>query len=141
MYDEAWKVLQSAPAAVARLQQQFRLARTYGIANLLVLHNVSDAAALAMDGSAVSKQAQQLVSMAATRIVGKVLPDQLQATQDALALTDTERGIVARAGPGEFVFKTQTTGGVRGFWVRVERHPLEAQWWDTTAGMALGAAR
>ncbi len=140
LYDEAWKVLQTAPAAVSRLQQQFRLARAYGIANLLVLHNISDAAAIAVDGSAASKQAQQLVSMAATRMVGKVVADQLQPTQDALALTDTERSIVSRAGTGEFVFKIQTTAGVRGFWVQVARHALEAQWWDTTGGMALGAA-
>lgn len=135
VYDEAWKVLQSSPAAVKRLQQQFRLSRTFGMSNVLVLHNLSDAAAVAGDGSAASKQAAQLVSMAATRIVGKTLPDQIAATQDGLALTDTETAVIRSAGTGEFIVKIQTTAGARSYRIQVARHPAEATWWDTASGM------
>ena len=41
IYDEAWRVLKQ-PALLARMQSQWKLSRALGIANLMVIHRLSD---------------------------------------------------------------------------------------------------
>ena len=51
VYDEAWRLLRS-PALLGRMQAQWKLSRAYGIANLLILHRLSDLDAVAATGTA-----------------------------------------------------------------------------------------
>ena len=41
IYDEAWRLLRQ-PSLLARMQAQWKLSRALGIANLMVIHRISD---------------------------------------------------------------------------------------------------
>ena len=49
IYDEAWRLLRSLPL-IRRMQAQWKLSRAYGIANLMVLHRLSDLDAVGAAG-------------------------------------------------------------------------------------------
>ena len=50
IYDEAWRLL-AQPALLARMQSQWKLSRALGIANLMVIHRLSDLDAVGDVGS------------------------------------------------------------------------------------------
>ena len=41
VYDEAWRIMRQ-PSLIRRMQTQWKLSRAYGIANLMVIHRLSD---------------------------------------------------------------------------------------------------
>lgn len=135
VYDEAWRVLAHAHGAIDRLQQQFRLARAWGLSNVLVLHNLRDTLNVGDAGSAERNKAESLLALAGTKIIGYQPAKELPATAAALDLTRAEAEVIANASRGEFLVKLQTTNGTRSYRIRVDLHPNELAWWDTTAGM------
>lgn len=135
VYDEAWRVLSHAHGAIDRLQQQFRLARAWGLSNVLVLHNLRDTLNVGDAGSAERNKAESLLALAGTKVIGYQPAKELPGTAAALDLTQAEVDVIANASRGEFLVKLQTTAGVRSYRIRVDLHPYELQWWDTTAGM------
>ncbi|MGH9127426.1 MAG: hypothetical protein ACRDY2_00285 [Acidimicrobiales bacterium] len=50
VYDEAWRLL-AQPALLARMQAQWKLSRAWGLANLMVVHRLSDLDAVGDTGS------------------------------------------------------------------------------------------
>ena len=141
VYDEAWRVLAHAHGAIDRLQQQFRLARSWGLSNVLVLHNLRDTLNVGDAGSAERNKAESLLALAGTKVIGHQPAKELPATTTALDLTRAETDVIANASRGEFLVKLQTTRGTRSYRLQVDLHPWELTWWDTTAGMSsTGAA-
>lgn len=136
VYDEAWRVLSHAHGALDRLQAQFRLARAWGLSNVLVLHNLRDTLNVGDLGSAERNKAESLLALAGTKVIGYQPPKEMPLTIDALDLTTAEADIIANARQGEFLIKTATTAGTRSYRVRVDLHPWELTWWDTTAAMS-----
>jgi type IV secretory pathway VirB4 component len=139
VYDEAWRVLAHAHGAIDRLQQQFRLARAWGLSNVLVLHNLRDTLNVGDAGSAERNKAESLLALAGTKIIGYQPAKELPATSTALDLTRAEADVIANASRGEFLVKLQTTNGTRSYRIRVNLHPNELAWWDTTAAMHAAA--
>ena len=135
VYDEAWRVLAHAHGAIDRLQQQFRLARSWGLSNVLVLHNLRDTLTIGAAGSAERNKAESLLALAGTKVIGYQPAKELPATIAALDLTHAEADVIANASRGEFLVKLQTTAGSRSYRIHVDLHPSELSWWDTTAGM------
>jgi type IV secretory pathway VirB4 component len=135
VYDEAWRVLAHAHGAIDRLQQQFRLARSWGLSNVLVLHNLRDTLNIGAAGSAERNKAESLLALAGTKVIGYQPAKELPATTVALDLTHAEADVIANASRGEFLVKLQTTAGTRSYRIHVDLHPRELSWWDTTAGM------
>ena len=135
VYDEAWRVLAHAHGAIDRLQQQFRLARAWGLSNVLVLHNLRDTLNVGDAGSAERNKAESLLALAGTKVIGYQPAKELPGTAAALDLTSAEVDVIGNASRGEFLVKLQTTAGVRSYRLRVDLHPYELQWWDTTQGM------
>jgi type IV secretory pathway VirB4 component len=135
VYDEAWRVLAHAHGAIDRLQQQFRLARSWGLSNVLVLHNLRDTLNVGDADSADRNKAESLLALAGTRFIGYQPAKEIPLTTAALDLTAAEAQIVSTASRGEFLVKLQTTAGQRSYRVQVDLHPHELEWWDTTAGM------
>jgi type IV secretory pathway VirB4 component len=70
VYDEAWRVLAHAHGAIDRLQQQFRLARSWGLSNVLVLHNLRDTLNVGDADSAERNKAESLLALAGTKVIG-----------------------------------------------------------------------
>ena len=68
VYDEAWRLM-SHPALLRRMDAHWRLARHYGIANMLIFHKLSDLDNVGDSGSAMRALASSLLANAETRIV------------------------------------------------------------------------
>jgi hypothetical protein len=133
--DEAWAILRSV--AVARwLQSSWKLSRAWGIANMAVLHRVSDLAAAGSDGSEQSQLSQGLLADSETRVVYAQSPAQCEAAASLLGLSDTELELVPRLGRGVALWKV----GSRAFLVQHRLSPDEAALVDTDARMWTGVA-
>jgi hypothetical protein len=89
VYDEAWRMLRHL-ALVRRMQSQWKLSRALGVANLAVVHRISDLGAVGATGSEAVALAQGLLADCSTRIVYAQESDQVRSTATALGLTDVE---------------------------------------------------
>jgi hypothetical protein len=136
IYDEAWRLMQY-PALLRRMDAQWRLARHYGIANMLVFHKLSDLDNVGDSGSAMRALASSLLANAETRIVYRQEPDQLGSTAAALGLTGTEQRLLPTLGTGQGLWKIKD----RSFVIQHQLHPNELSAFDTTTRMTSGGAR
>ncbi len=130
VYDEAWRLM-SHPALLRRMDAHWRLARHYGLANLLVFHKLTDLENVGDAGSANRALANSLLANAETRIVYRQETDQLGPTAVALGLTGTERGLLPGLGTGQGLWRIKD----RAFVVQHQLHPAELAAFDTTARM------
>lgn len=89
VYDEAWRMLRHL-ALVRRMQSQWKLSRALGVANLAVVHRISDLGAVGATGSEAVALAQGLLADCSTRIVYAQESDQVNLTATALGLSDVE---------------------------------------------------
>ncbi|GAA1609300.1 MULTISPECIES: ATP-binding protein [Leucobacter] len=130
VYDEAWRLM-SYPSLLARMDAQWRLARHYGLANLLVFHKLSDLENVGDQGSRMRGLASSLLANAETRIVYRQESDQLGVTAQTLGLTGTERSLLPGLGIGQGLWKIKD----RSFVVQHQLHPAELELFDTRARM------
>ncbi len=130
IYDEAWRLLRSLPL-VRRMQAQWKLSRAYGIANLLVLHRLSDLDAVGATGSEVRALAEGLLADCSTRIIYRQESDQLATAGAALGLTKTEQELLPALPRGTGLWKVAS----RCYVVQHRLHPDEAAVFDTDAAM------
>lgn len=130
VYDEAWRLM-SYPSLLARMDAQWRLARHYGIANLLIFHKLTDLENVGDQGSRMRALASSLLANAESRIVYRQESDQLGTTAKILGLTDTERSLLPGLGIGQGLWKIKE----RSFVVQHQLHPAELELFDTTQRM------
>ncbi|MBS1674607.1 MAG: hypothetical protein JSS74_11665 [Actinobacteria bacterium] len=133
IYDEAWRLM-SHPALLRRMDAHWRLARHYGLANLLVFHKLTDLENVGDMGSANRALANSLLANAETRIVYRQETDQLGPTAAALGLTGTEQRLLPGLGTGQGLWRIKD----RSFVVQHQLHPAELAAFDTTARMTGG---
>ncbi|MDQ6839918.1 MAG: ATP-binding protein, partial [Actinomycetota bacterium] len=86
--DEAWAILRNLGTA-RWLQSGFKLSRAFGVANIAVVHRLSDLRAAGADGSETQQLAQGLLADAETRVVFAQPPSEVDAVADALGLSST----------------------------------------------------
>ena len=130
VYDEAWRVMRH-PALIRRMQSQWKLSRAYGIANLMVIHRLSDLDAVGDQRSEARALAQGLLADCSTRIVYRQESDQLLASAAALGLTETERDLLPGLGVGQGLWRVRD----RSFIVQHQMTHREHDAFDTTARM------
>jgi type IV secretory pathway VirB4 component len=130
VYDEAWRLM-SHPALLRRMDAQWRLARHYGIANMLIFHKLSDLDNVGDQGSALRALASSLLANAETRIVYRQESDQLGTTGKALGLTATEQALLPTLGTGQGLWRIKH----RSFVCQHQLHPAELALFDTTSRM------
>ena len=130
VYDEAWRLM-SHPALLRRMDAQWRLARHYGIANMLIFHKLTDLDTVGAAGSAERALAGSLLANAETRIIYRQESDQLGATGRTLGLTSTEQSLLPGLGVGQGLWRIRESSYV----VQHQLHPDEAALFDTTARM------
>ncbi|MEX2253161.1 MAG: hypothetical protein WD649_03335, partial [Thermoleophilaceae bacterium] len=95
--DEAWRLLSHLGTA-RWLRASLKLARQYGVANVLVMHRLTD---LLAAGDADSEQvalARGLLSDTQTRVIYGQPRDAIEATADLLGLSRHEAGEIANLG-------------------------------------------
>jgi hypothetical protein len=134
VYDEAWRLM-SQPALLRRMDTQWRLARYYGIANLFVVHKLSDLDNVGDSGSAARAIATSLLALAETRIIYRQETDQLGTTAAALGLTETERARLPMLGLGQALWRIRE----RAVLVQHQLHDVEARLYDSTQRMSVNS--
>jgi hypothetical protein len=130
IYDEAWRLM-SHPALLRRMDAHWRLARHYGIANMLIFHKLTDLENVGDKGSAMRSLANSLLANAETRIIYRQESDQLGATARTLGLTGTEQKLLPTLSTGQGLWRIKD----RSFIVQHQLHPAELALFDTTARM------
>jgi DNA helicase HerA-like ATPase len=113
------------------MDAQWRLARHFGIANMLIFHKLSDLDNVGDQGSAMRALASSLLANAETRIVYRQEADQLGSTATALGLTGTEQKLLPGLGTGQGLWRIKD----RSFVVQHQLHPAEFAAFDTTSRM------
>ena len=93
--DEAWAVL-SHLATARWLQAAFKLSRAYGVANVAVVHRLSDLRAAGDEGSQEQQLAQGLLADAETRVVFGQAPGEAERAGELLGLSRTEQMLFSR---------------------------------------------
>jgi len=117
--DEAWAIL--ANLGVARwLQSSWKLARAYGVANVAVLHRLSDLLAVGARGSEAVGLATGLLADSETRVVYAQSSGEVERAAEHLALSATEALLLPQLRRGVALWKV----GQRAFLVQ---HVLSAE--------------
>jgi hypothetical protein len=130
VYDEAWRLL-AQPALLARMQAQWKLSRALGLANLMVVHCLSDLDAVGDTGSEARGLAQGLLGDTATRILYNEPFDEAKACGKVLGLTSVEVAQLPELARGEGLWRVNE----RAFVVRHICTPEELCLFDTDARM------
>ena len=128
--DEAWAILKNL--GVARwLQSSWKLSRALGVANMAVLHRLSDLASVGAAGSEQVGLAEGLLSDSETRVVYAQSPGEVARTGELLGLTATEADLVTELRRGTALWKV----GRRSF--LVEHRLASGERWLTDTDQAM----
>jgi len=102
--DEAWSLLGSE-RTTRYLQACWKLSRAYGVANLAIVHRLSDLWAQADYGTAASKLSMGLLADTQTRVLFRQSSDQVQDATGLLGLTEPEAQLLPRLAKGRALWK------------------------------------
>ncbi|MBT2409363.1 ATP-binding protein [Streptomyces sp. ISL-12] len=130
VYDEAWRLMRH-PGLLQRMQAQWKLSRGLGIANLMVIHRLSDLLTAGDAGSQGRALAEGLLADCSTRIIYRQETDQLHAATSLLGLTPVETEAIAHLNRGRGLWKVAG----RSFVVQHLLHTRELSMFDTDARM------
>jgi type IV secretory pathway VirB4 component len=128
--DESWKIVQHAGLG-EWFQSNFKLARQFGVMNLVVLHKLADLQAAGDAGSRAARIAEGLVADASTRVVYHQDESQVPLTRTLLGLSHSEAELISMLSAGQALWRV----GTRSFVVQHYRSRLESRLTNTDAGM------
>jgi type IV secretory pathway VirB4 component len=128
--DESWKIVQHAGLG-EWFQSNFKLARQFGVMNLVVLHKLADLHGAGDAGSRAARIAEGLVADASTRVVYHQDESQVPLTRSLLGLSRAEAELISLLGAGQALWRI----GGRSFVVQHHRSRLETRLTDTDTGM------
>lgn len=104
VYDEAWRTLRE-PSLLARMQSQWKLARSLGISNMMVIHALSDLDAVGEANSQSRNLALGLLRDCSTKVIYAQEPDQVERTCAGLGLSSAEGAELTRLRRGEALWR------------------------------------
>ncbi len=130
--DEAWKIVQHQGLA-PWFQSNFKLARQFGVMNLVVLHKLGDLQAAGDSGSRSARIAEGLVADTSTRVLYHQDESQIELTRTLLGLSSTEARLLTQLSSGQALWRV----GTRSFVVQHCRSALETRLTNTDSGMRL----
>jgi type IV secretory pathway VirB4 component len=133
--DESWKIIQHTGLG-EWFQSNFKLARQFGVMNVVVLHKLADLQAAGDAGSRAARIAEGLIADASTRIVYHQDESQIEVTRQLLGLSQSEAQLISLLSAGQALWRV----GSRSFVVQHHRSRLEAQLTNTDTGMRVSAA-
>lgn len=132
IYDEAWRLMRQ-PALLARMQSQWKLSRGLGIANLLIVHCLSDLDAVGDVGSESRALARGLLGDCSTKIIYQQEISESPHTTRELGLSSAEHAQLPDLQQGEGLWRV----GQRSFVVRHITTENELHLFDTNARMSI----
>jgi type IV secretory pathway VirB4 component len=133
--EEAWQLL--ASPTFAELQQaNFKLARQFGVQNIIVMHHLGDARAAGDAGTRTAELAQNLLADAATRVLYHLDEGEVAATAELLGLNQAQRRVIPKLSRASGLW---VVGG-RSYIVhhRLAPPPSPERWIVDTDGAMLG---
>lgn len=130
IYDEAWRLL-AQPALLARMQSDWKLSRARGIANMAIIHRMSDLDAVGDIGSEARELALGLLADCSTKIIYAQEAGQAELTGHKLGLCSTEVAQLTNLARGEGLWRI----GSRAFVVRHLLSAGELELYDTDQHM------
>jgi type IV secretory pathway VirB4 component len=133
--DESWKIVQHTGLG-EWFQSNFKLARQFGVMNLVVLHKLADLQAAGDAGSRAARIAEGLIADASTVIVYHQDESQVALTRAVLGLSDSEARLISMLSAGQALWRV----GARSFVVQHYRSRLEARLTNTDTGMRISTA-
>ncbi len=133
--DESWKIVQHTGLG-EWFQSNFKLARQFGVMNLVVLHKLADLSAAGDAGSRAARIAEGLVADASTRVVYHQDESQVPLTRSLLGLSENEARLISMLSAGQALWRV----GSRSFVVQHYRSRLEAKLTNTDTGMQVSEA-
>jgi hypothetical protein len=128
--DEAWALL-SHLATARWLQATFKLSRSYGVANVAVVHRLSDLKAAGQEGSEQQRLAEGLLADAETRVVFGQAPGEAERAGELLGLSRNEQALLCQLPRGVALWRV----GQSSFLVEHELCPEELALADTDGAM------
>ena len=131
IYDEAWRLMRQ-PALLARMQSQWKLSRGLGIANLLIVHRLSDLDAVGDTGSEARALARGLLADCSTRVIYHQEASEVGPTATLLGLSSAEADQISELQRGEGLWQV----GRRSFVVRHQSTHDERDLFNTSRRMA-----
>ena len=126
VYDEAWRLLRQ-PSLLARMQSQWKLSRGLGIANLMIIHRLSDLDAVGNADSEARALALGLLADCSTKIIYQQENSEAPHTAEVLGLSATERAQLPDLQRGEGLWRV----GQHSYVVRQTSTVGEAELFDT----------
>jgi type IV secretory pathway VirB4 component len=132
--DESWKIVQHTGLG-EWFQSNFKLARQFGVMNLVVLHKLADLQAVGDAGSRAARIAEGLIADASTRIIYHQDESQVELTRKLLGLSENEARLITTLSPGQALWRVAG----RAFVVQHYRSALETRLTNTDTGMRLSA--
>ncbi|MFL5824803.1 MAG: helicase HerA domain-containing protein [Solirubrobacteraceae bacterium] len=134
--DESWKIIQHAGLG-EWFQSNFKLARQFGVMNVVVLHKLADLQTAGDAGSRASRIAEGLVADASTRVIYHQDESQIEVTRQLLGLSQNEAQLISMLSAGQALWRV----GSRSFVVQHHRSRIEAQLTNTDTGMRVSESR
>jgi type IV secretory pathway VirB4 component len=130
--DEAWVILRHL--SIARwLRESWKLARSYGVQNIAVMHRLSDLTAAGDEGSEQVQLAKGLLEDSETRVIYRQSHGEVERARELLGLTQIEADQIPSLQRGEALWRV----GQRSFIVQHRLSPLyERELVDTDANMS-----
>ncbi|HMK96988.1 MAG TPA: hypothetical protein VK425_05525 [Acidimicrobiales bacterium] len=133
--DEAWAVL-SHLATARWLQAAFKLSRAYGVANVAVVHRMSDLKAAGREGSEQQRLAEGLLADAETRVMFGQAPGEAEKAAELLGLSRVEQSLLPQLPRGVALWHV----GQEAFLVEHELSTQERALADTDGAMRAAPA-
>ncbi|MBV9837182.1 MAG: ATP-binding protein [Solirubrobacterales bacterium] len=134
--DESWKIVQHTGLG-EWFQSNFKLARQFGVMNLVVLHKLADLQAAGDAGSRAARIAEGLIADASTTVVYHQDESQVPLTRSLLGLSESEAELISMLSAGQALWRV----GRRSFVVQHYRSRLEAELTNTDTGMSVTGGR
>jgi hypothetical protein len=132
---QSWKIVQHTGLG-EWFQSNFKLARQFGVMNLVVLHKLADLQAAGDAGSRAARIAEGLIADASTRVVYHQDESQVPLTRALLGLSETEARLISMLSAGQALWRV----GSRSFVVQHYRSRLEAEMTNTDTGMRISSS-
>ena len=133
--DESWKIVQHTGLG-EWFQSNFKLARQFGVMNVVVLHKLADLQAAGDAGSRAARIAEGLLADASTRIIYHQDESQVELTRALLGLSEREARVIGMLSPGQALWRVAS----RSFVVQHYRSAVEARLTNTDTGMRLSSS-
>lgn len=130
IYEEGWDTL-SSDADLTRMVEQWKLARSYGIFNVLVLHKVTDLNMAGDEGSEKAAKAKSLLADADIKVIYRQDATALKVTAEEMDLSQREKTLLKSLDEGTGLWRV----GEATFEVANTRTKVEIPLFDTDQRM------